>query len=333
MAGFLDNIKSGYKNLTTKISSLGSFGMDYQDMVLTNSMAIGRNEATYIKGGGGVLDDLMAGVKRTDSYDGDYYSYFDQNFSQKVDFLRSFALNPEIEFILDVVCDEAIVYDDKNFFAYPHYNHLTTVSDKIIEKLQERYKELYTVFGFNKGQLPSDYFRRFLIEGVLAFEIVYDDKVKRIIGFRELDSKTLLPSVKMNPNGKIEDIWVQYPDNASLRREISDNSIVYISFNSNNQKGRISYAERLIRSFNLLRIIEHTRIIWNVMNASYRMVMTAPISTKSPQKAKMSSVNLRLIKGHVIQFNLSDVGSFRCWFASVCSTPSDSFLLSSVLRL
>lgn len=307
MAGFLDNIKSGYKNLTTKISALGSFGMDYQDMVLANSMAVGRNEATYIKGGGGVLDDLLAGVKRSDSYDGDYYTYFDQSFSQKVDFLRNFALNPEIEFILDVVCDEAIVYDEKNFFAYPHYTHLTALSEEVIEKIQERYKEIYTVFGFNRGQLPTDYFRRFLIEGVLAFEIVYDDGVKRIIGFRELDSKTLLPSVKIGPNGKTEDIWIQYPDNPSLRREISDNSIVYISFNNNNQKGRISYTERLIRSFNLLRIMEHTRIIWNVMNSSYRMVMTAPVSTKSPQKAKESLGKLLSIYKEDIRFD-SDSG-------------------------
>lgn len=307
MAGFFDNITAGYRNLTSRIRSIGSFGMDYQDLVLKNSMAVGRNEATYLKGGGGVLDDLLAGIKRSDSYDGDYYSFFDQNFNQKVEFLRNFALNPEIEFILDLICDEAVVYDDKNFFAYPQYTYMHSLSDKVIEKMQERYKEIYMVFGFNRGQLPTDYFRKFLIEGVLAFEIVYDDKVKKIIGFRELDSTTLLPSVKLGPDGKSQDIWIQYPENESLKKEISDNSIIYISFNSNNQKGRISYTERLIRSFNLLRIIEHTRIIWNVMNSSYRMVMTAPISSKSPQKAKESLGKLLSIYKEDIRFD-SDSG-------------------------
>jgi hypothetical protein len=307
MAGFFDNITSGYKNLTAKIRSIGSFGMDYQDLVLKNSMAVGRNEASYLKGGGGVLDDLLAGIKRSDSYDGDYYSFFDQNFSSKVEFLRNFALNPEIEFILDLICDESIVYDDKNFFAQPQYTHMNSLSEKVLEKMQERYKEIYMVFGFNRGQLPTDYFRKFLIEGVLAFEIVYDEKVKKIIGFRELDSTTLMPSVHLTPDGKSEDIWIQYPDNSSLKREIPDNSIIYISFNSNKEKGRISYTERLIRSFNLLRIIEHTRIIWNVMNASYRMVMTAPISSKSPQKAKENLGKLLSIYKEDIRFD-SDSG-------------------------
>jgi hypothetical protein len=32
--------------------------------------------------------------------------------------------------------------------------------------------------------------------------------------------------------------------------------------------------------------MEHSRIIWNVMNAQYRIKMTVPIGSKSPQKAK-----------------------------------------------
>jgi hypothetical protein len=73
---------------------------------------------------------------------------------------------------------------------------------------------------------------------------------------------------------------------AALRRKLYDSQIIYISYAKGNQMTRSSYVERLVRSFNLLRIMEHTRVIWNVMNASFRLKMVVPIGNKSPQKAK-----------------------------------------------
>lgn len=49
---------------------------------------------------------------------------------------------------------------------------------------------------------------------------------------------------------------------------------------------RVSFVERLIRSFNLLRIIEHSKVIWHTMNAPIRLKTSVPVGTKSMQKAK-----------------------------------------------
>jgi hypothetical protein len=49
--------------------------------------------------------------------------------------------------------------------------------------------------------------------------------------------------------------------------------------------------------------MEHTRIIWNVMNSSYRMAMTVPIGTKSPQKAKQTLGELMSIYKEDIRLN------------------------------
>jgi hypothetical protein len=89
-----------------------------------------------------------------------------------------------------------------------------------------------------------------------------------------------------------------------LTRKLYDSQIIYISYaKGGGTAGRVSYTERLIRSFNLLRIMEHTRIIWNVMNSSYRMAMTVPIGTKSPQKAKQTLGELMSIYKEDIRLN------------------------------
>ena len=42
----------------------------------------------------------------------------------------------------------------------------------------------------------------------------------------------------------------------------------------------------MVRSFNLLRIIEHSKVIWHTINAPIRLTTTVPVGTKSMQKAK-----------------------------------------------
>ena len=114
----------------------------------------------------------------------------------------------------------------------------------------------------------------------------------------------MVPSVEKQPDGTFVDIWVQYPENPQMTRKLYDSQIIYISYGKgNNTPARISYVERLIRSFNLLRIMEHTRVIWNVMNSSYRLTMSVPIGTKSPQKAKQTLGELMSIYKEDIRLN------------------------------
>jgi hypothetical protein len=50
MAGFLDNIaeRSFLGNLYKNLNKIGKFGMEYDDMVIRNSQAIGATESSYI---------------------------------------------------------------------------------------------------------------------------------------------------------------------------------------------------------------------------------------------------------------------------------------------
>lgn len=297
MAGFLDNNRNNpfFSNVLNALRKIGSFGMSYGDMVVKNSQAVGTTEAVFTQRGGILDENFLYTLKKADTTAKQYIAYFDKDYKNKKTYLRNFALNPEIEFILDTVCDEAIVYDDKNFFSYFVSTDINGIGEKKESKIQERYKEIYNLFGFNQDISGWHFFRNFLIDGILAFEIIFDTKGKNIIGFKELDPASLLPSVEKQMDGSFVECWIQYPENPALTRKLYDSQIIYISYAKGNTMTRVSYIERLIRSFNLLRIMEHTRVIWNVMNSSYRMTMTVPIGTKSPQKAKQSLAELMSI--------------------------------------
>jgi len=304
MAGFTDGKKTFFSSIIENIKKVGNFGMAYGDLVVKNSHAVGVTEAQFLKKGGIKDEAFLFGLRKADTTTKQYIAYFDKDFKNKRHYVQGFAQNPEIEFILDTVCDESIVYDERNFWAYFSFMQHEDVDKEVYAKTQKRYKEVYNLFGFNQDISAWHLFRKFLIEGNLAFEIVFDKKGKNIVGFKEIDAASLVPTVEAQPDGSFVDIWIQYPDNPSLTRKLYDSQIIYISYaKGGGTASRISYIERLIRSFNLLRIMEHTRIIWNVMNSSYRMAMTVPVGTKSPQKAKQTLGELMSIYKEDIRLN------------------------------
>jgi hypothetical protein len=289
MAGFIDPIQPTgvYGNILRSLSRISKFGMQYDDMVVRNSQAIGKTESGFFReqGTGFTQDDAFQWtLSYTDTKVRKYIAYFDRDYIDKRNFLRKFSLNGEIEFILDTVTDEAVVYDDRNYFAYPELRNLD-VKDKIKEKISDHYSRLYHLFNFQQGILAWQLFRQLLIDGFLAYEIVYDDKGKNIIGFKELDATSLQPMVERVGENDYQQVWVQYPKNPQMTRKLKNEQVIYISYAKGNTISRVSYVERLVRSYNILRIMENTRVIWNVMNASYRLKFIVPIGTQSPQKA------------------------------------------------
>jgi len=305
MAGFNETPEGNpiFQRIRESVKSLSNFGMRYGDMVIKNSQAIGSIEADFMKKQSIDDESLLYSLGRQDTTTRQFISYYDKDYAGKRDYLRKFALNPEIEYILDTVCDEAITFDSYNFFAYPAFLNLTDVKDKIKNRLDENYKNLYDMFGFGDDISGWQYFRQLMVDGFLAFEIVYDDKGKKIIGFKELDATTLMPSVEKQPDGTYLSVWYQYPKDINKRRMLYDSQVIYISFAKGNTVSRISYVERLIRPYNILRIIEYTRVIWSVMNASFRMKMTVPIGSRSPQKSMQTLGELMSIYKEDIRFN------------------------------
>lgn len=311
MAGFVDRngpLSYNKKSFTLKdqLKKLSSFGMFYDDLVLRQSQSIGPMEDQIGFGQMNQMgldsDDMygaFAALSMSDTNMRKNIPFFDKGYEAKRDELRAFSTYDEIEDILDILCDESIVYDNKNFFVNPEIIGMD-VSEDVNKYMQKSFRDIYQYFGFTQDQSAWYYFRKFLIDGYLAFEIIYSPDQKDIIGFKEIDPVTLVPGYNKEDGKKV---WTQFMDDPVKERVLYDSQIIYISYSSITTASRVSYLERLVRSFNLMRIMEHTRVIWAVTNSSYRMKFIIPVGGKSKTRAKQSLAQLMNNYKEVVDFD------------------------------
>ena len=298
MAGFTNN-RTNTTNpnpVIRRLRQLSRFGMNYKDDVIRNVRSMdlsldNKNLQTNPNNGqiGSVYDEniqvLFARMSSTDpSLGKGFFNLSEENYQKKKEQLRKFALQDEIEEILDIICDESIVFDGSNKFADVKLNY--KVDQQILNEFTEEYNKLYNYFGFYDTVQATDYFRKWLIDGFLAFEIVYNSEQTEIIGFVELDPALLTPGIDPETNEKIWFVNQQMGIGGQVTydRVLYDSQIIYLSYAKADAVSRISYVERLIRSFNILRTMEATRIIWAVTNASYKTQYIIPVgSVQSPR--------------------------------------------------
>lgn len=303
MAGFLEG--NPMKSLRSRLTELSRFGLKYDDLLIKNSQAIGFIESQLGGSGGGfATDDLMratvALADTTSALKTKAIAFFQMDYVTKRERLRDIASSGEIEFVLETITDDAIVYDPDNRFCYANdlvgemqylgdnKKNRLEYQERIVNAYNTAFSKIYSRWGFDQGISAWQYFYQWLIEGHLTFEIIYDDILKptEIIGFKELDPASLYPELKKDNEGKMVLMWSQRDPLTKQIRTLADSQIIYISYSNHMRTKRVSFVERLVRSFNMLRIIEHSKVIWHTMHAPIRLVTTVPIGTKSMQKAK-----------------------------------------------
>lgn len=261
-------------------SNMARMGMTYEDDVVKNMRAIPADKNLIPKQDQLVNQDLFTQLssqwKVKSNQD---RGFFEKDFPQKREALRKLALQPELEDILDTMTNEAIVYDsDLTYFAEPfiEVQELHVIKKEYRTKIEnimnDHFRRFYKMLDWKYK--AWDHFKRFLVEGILAWEIVYDrlDKPTQIIGLIPLDPATL---TKKFDNGKW--YWIQYKGVQGKERKLLDSQVVYIAYQETDCISRVSYLERLIRPFNIYRIVEQAQLIWTITNASYKMKFTIPV--------------------------------------------------------
>lgn len=261
-------------------SNMSRLGMSYEDKVIDNMKAIPADKNFIPKEEQFINQDLFTQLssswKTKSNAD---KNFFEKDYPQKREALRKLAMQPELEDILDTMSNEAIVYDtDLTYFAEPfiEIQELHDVKSehqkKIDDIMGKQYRKLYKMLNWKYK--AWDDFKRWLIEGILAWEIVYDslEKPTEIIGLIPIDPATL---TKKYENNKW--YWIQYKGIQGKERKLLDSQIVYVPFQETESINRVSYLERLIRPFNIYRIIEQAQLIWTITNSSYKMKFTIPV--------------------------------------------------------
>lgn len=205
--------------------------------------------------------------------------YIDKSYVDKRRILREYSIKDQIRYYVATIADACINPNNDGNFCY--VNLLTGNYSKYNARYQEIYKKIYNKFGFSDGITAWQTMKEFLVDGYLAFEIVYDINTNYLIsGFNRLSPDTLVPSYEKG----VGNIWIQYPEDLKLRREFLDSQIIFISYSAQNDE--TSYVESLIKPYNQLRIIEQTKIMFSIINSTVYQKFTIPTKGLSKGRAE-----------------------------------------------
>ena len=273
---------------------LSHYGMNWSDKVNKNMVAVPADKLLQSDDekmilNGSLYNGLMDNWKSKPEED---KPFREKTLEQKRDTLRTLAMQPELEDILDIMCNEAIVYDsDEVYIGTPYIDIavLQTLNEESIKSIQNcidtSFYKIYMLLDWKKR--AWDVFKRWLIDGVVAYEIIYDDLTNphTIIGIVDVDPATLTRSVS---NGVVT--WTQFKGVLGQERQLLDSQIIYIKYEDSGVVERQSYLERLIRPFNIYRIIEQAQLIWTVTQASFKTMFRIPINGMNRAKG-MQTLN------------------------------------------
>ena len=282
----VNNIKKPTK-WSKILTSLAHYGMNYDDKVYQNMVAVPADKLLQPK------DDVLlqqtiygSSMNNWRTKQEEEKSFSQKTLEQKRQILRNLAMQPELENILDIMANEAIVYDDEESYICTPYLDTGLIQDlneKSAEEIRNcidtSFYKMYMLLDWKRN--AWDDFKRFLIEGVVSYEIIYDslDNPKSIIGIVDLDPATLTKTIKDGVT-----YWVQFKDIVGQERTLLDSQVIYIKYEDSGVSTRQSYLERLIRPFNLYRIVEQAQVIWTVTQSSFKTLFTIPVGGMNKAK-------------------------------------------------
>lgn len=242
--------------------------------------------------------------------------------SRKKQYLSHIASRPEIKEVLTKMCNELVVtHEDASMFAEPKIRDLQLTElgfkDKTIEMVSDSLKNNYSDFYKKLGMSRNgawDTMYEFLKEGKKAWEIIYDNPMnpKKILHFVEIDPNSLEMIYKDS-----EKMWIHTPTSqADLQMGSSwntvfetdsndkvllyDHQIIYLDWNSGMVSDEhTSYMEQLIKPYNMMRIIDETRITWAVTNSTYRTLYSIPTANQGRNRSEQTvSSAMEMYKDH-----------------------------------
>ena len=278
--------KSTYQKkskLANILGSLSRYGMNYNDDIFKNMKAIPADKILQPKDDPMLQQSLYGQMNNWRTKSEEDKPFREKSLQQKRDILRKLATQPEIEDILDIMANESIVYDDEEAYICNPFLDNAVIQDLNEEALSEIRKavdsifyKMYLLLGWKHDAWNQ--FRRYLVDGVLAFEIIYDnlENPHSIIGIVPIDPATLTRNIKDGVT-----YWTQFKGELGRERELLDAQVIYIKYEDSGVVERQSYLERLIRPFNVYRIIEQAQIVWTVTQSSFKTMFTIPVAGMS----------------------------------------------------
>jgi hypothetical protein len=287
-----NNSNSASHNKTSRISnilkSLSTYGLNYDKELLKNMRAIPADKSLLSKDDAFAQQSLYGGFTNWRVKSEEDKKFSEKTLEQRRQMLRKLSMQPELEDILDIMSNECIVYDDdESYIGQPFIDTGLTQelneksSDEIRNCVDTSFYKIYHLLNWKNN--AWDDFKRYLIDGVMAYQIIYDDleNPKSIVNIIDVDPITLTREVDVETNTLY---WTQFKGVQGRERKLLDSEIIYIKYEDSGVSERQSYLERLIRPFNLYRIIEQAQVIWTVTQSSFKTLFTIPVGGMNKAK-------------------------------------------------
>jgi hypothetical protein len=217
---------------------------------------------------------------------------------------------------------------EPNYNLIDNLNITEEAKTELKNDIQKAFNKVYRLLRYSRHTIRQSKdvtakCKQWLATGKLAYFYVYDNvekptTIKDIIEI-DLTIYTLIKHEeyvknKAFPNGRLLTYWslhkntgfdksgvMQYSaattsfmysiDNIEYQRNIfADNEIALADWSNSefDLSAYMSYVAILIRPFNILRIMERTRIIWAVMNSRFRTMFVVPVKGKGRTRGKQT---------------------------------------------
>lgn len=230
--------------------------------------------------------------------------------------LLVFAENNEVKKAVGIVANETVILDTEvnKYPVFPTISQTLVEDDKqkVADAIQDYldkvyFPKLYQWYNF-KDEGLVDTVREFLITGKLAYEIIYDSLTspKDIIGIQPIDPSTLQ---KFKSNNLV--YYIQRPlisQSGTQERILHENQVIIAEWNKFDF-GYISYIDRLRRSFNTMRSMQTSKVLWFAAKSQVRMHIKLALGDVSRPEAVQKLTEAK--NQYINQYSFEDDGVVR----------------------
>ena len=224
------------------------------------------------------------------------YANIQENKGARMRDYRVMAAYSDVADALDEICDEAINTDDSgNEVTIKYKNVDLTGTDK--NMLDEEFSKFVNYFDLkNRGW---QYFRQFLIEGELFFElIIHKDYINDgVLGVINLPSELIDPVYNNIQNMMVKGFIYKKPIFDPTRPDkqeklefipLDENQVIYINSGVMNETKNmvLPFLENARRAYRQLSLIEDAIVIYRLVRAPERLVFNVDVGNMSAPKAE-----------------------------------------------
>jgi len=273
-------------NLNPKYRVFANVGLRRSEALAKNSISMS-NEYNNVP---------IGSMDKDTSFGQVMYANLQENKGARLRDYRIMAAYSDVADALDEICDEAINTDENGSEVNLKYKNLDiSGSDKQI--IDEEFSKFSNYFDFkNRGW---QYFRQFLVEGELFFElIIHKDYIDEgVLGAINLPAELIDPVYNNIQNMMVKGFVYKKPIFDPLRPDrqesvefipLDENQIIYINSGVMNETKNmvLPFLENARRPYRQLSLIEDAIVIYRLVRAPERLVFNVDVGNMSAPKAE-----------------------------------------------